>query len=47
MGNQNTCAELFYLLGDDVDITQCPDNFTKSSTKSRSIRLYTLEIRVC
>ena len=47
MGNQKTCAELFYLLGEDVDITQCPDNFTKSSTKSRSMHLYTLKIRVC
>ena len=38
---KKTCAELFYLLGDDVDITQCPDNLTKSLTKSRSMRLYT------
>ena len=47
MGNQKTCTKVFYLPGVDVDITQWPDKLTKSSTKSRYMRLYTIQIHVC
>ena len=33
MGNQKTCTKLFYLPGDDVDITECPDKLTKKFNK--------------
>ena len=33
MGNQKTCTKLFYLPGDDVDITECPDRLTKKFNK--------------
>ena len=48
MGNQKTCTKLFYLPGDDVDITECPDKLTKKVQQKAGLCACThYKIRVC